>query len=1261
MLFSMYGDNLMFNFNYGKINPIKFFFHVSKISREKYNFEENLFSITGDLIVADFASARLLSQKINDYRKQSGITDSFVTPGQINALGLLHEIFHFIIREYEEKENPGVFERSILFLKEKIGSENLEQTLKLYVEEFPPLSVQNKEITVDQYINSFSGIKSNREILIEEIILLHLENINPVFIQLKDLFDDKSLIEKSSYKKVMESAEEFFEKEKPSSIENLSLLESLKKPILTNPNNIDAQLDYIKSKWQVVINEKFIAKLLGGKDLIFEDSKLFTQHGGVGTPPVPEYFPKLSAQEITELKGSISKGEATLQDEVSLSYFEPEQFTLDTHWMPEVVMIAKNTFVWLNQLSRKYQTEIKRLDQIPDEELDQLSRWNFTSLWLIGLWERSAASQKIKQFCGNHDAASSAYSLFDYVVAAELGGEEAFENLKHRCWNRGIRLASDMVPNHTGIFSQWMLNHPEYFIQTKTPPYPNYTFSGPDLSDDPSIQIRIEDRYYSKQDAAVVFQMIDNRDGEIRYIYHGNDGTNMPWNDTAQLNLLNPEVRESLIQMIMHVARKTSIIRFDAAMTLTKKHYSRLWFPQPGLGGAIPSRSDYSMTRSMFDSMMPAEFWREVVDRINEEMPNTLLLAEAFWLMEGYFVRSLGMHRVYNSAFMHMFMKEENSKYRELITNTLEFNPEILKRYVNFMSNPDEETTINQFGKGDKYFGISVMMVTLPGLPMFAHGQIEGFTEKYGMEYKRAYYNEFVDDYLVHRHEKEIFPLTKLRHIFSQVDSFELYDFVDDNGEVNENVFAFSNRAGNDRAIVLYNNAYAQTSGRIKISTGKVIKGSEGIENSPIIQKSLSDAIQLKKESGFYYIVTDHKTKLEYIKSAEELNFEGLSVSLSGYQYYVLVNFKEIFDAQGKYYRLYKSLNGRGVTSVEEALLELNLVPLHSAVTDLFNKEYVTYLRNNFLSEKIQLENDDHTISLTFLKNKFLNVLNEIENFRGISIDKEKVVSLLNEDLQILFNLTSYISEQNAANKVTKLEGVGKYFILTTKKNKEVYFDLMMLYVIVKRILVTIQFVEKHESPAKLYDSLMLQKPVWQSLIRLGDSYEFVKQEFDLLKILASTEGIYPSTKTKLAKEVFPLVDKEKKPLLAINQSVLEQLIGNQEVQRFIQVNEYNGTLFYNKEHFELLLKWNFTLELIRRSEKEVRSLAKNQKSIHEIFESKHFAVSINEMVDFTDSLTKASKEAGYKFNILISLITSIYQPKVKTEKEKKTKKKKKE
>jgi hypothetical protein len=64
------------------------------------------------------------------------------------------------------------------------------------------------------------------------------------------------------------------------------------------------------------------------------------------------------------------------------------------------------------------------------------------------------------------------------------------------------------------------------------------------------------------------------------------------------------------------------------------------------------------------------------------------------------------MHRVYNSAFMHMLRDEDNAKYRMAIKNTLEFDPQILKRYVNFMNNPDEKTAVEQFGKGDKYFGI---------------------------------------------------------------------------------------------------------------------------------------------------------------------------------------------------------------------------------------------------------------------------------------------------------------------------------------------------------------------------------------------------------------------------------------------------------------------------------------------------------------------------------------------------------------------------
>ena len=187
---------------------------------------------------------------------------------------------------------------------------------------------------------------------------------------------------------------------------------------------------------------------------------------------------------------------------------------------------------------------------MPDEELDALARQGFTGLWLIGLWERSPASQRIKQRMGNPEAVASAYSVYDYAVAVDLGGDAACLNLRERAWQRGIRLASDMVPNHMGIDSRWIIEHPDWFIGLDHSPFPGYSFSGPDLCDDERVAVLLEDHYYDRTDAAVVFKRVDRWTGSERYIYHGNDGTTMPWNDTAQLDFLQAEVREAVTQLI---------------------------------------------------------------------------------------------------------------------------------------------------------------------------------------------------------------------------------------------------------------------------------------------------------------------------------------------------------------------------------------------------------------------------------------------------------------------------------------------------------------------------------------------------------------------------------------------------------------------------------------------------------------------------------------------------------------------------------------
>ena len=850
-----------------------FEFHISRKARNKYKFEEALFALDGSVLLADFASARRLAERITQVRGQ------VVPASDINAMGLIDEILHILVRQYEQ-QNPGVLQRAFEYV-----SKDADAALLRFTDEFPPMAVFHGEIEPRRYLELETNGRSNRLSTLEEMLMLYLANVNPAFGPYRELFDDSDLQQHTGYTQVISGLQSFFRLQPGLGSGGETLFETLLAPARSAPHSLQAQLEYLLKRWGAILGESFITRLLRGIDFTREEIIRNTGPGGFG-------------------------GEAPVLTFTGYDYTEYERFSQDKDWMPRLVLIAKNSYVWLDQLSRKYQRAITHLDQIPDEELEILKQRGITGLWLIGLWERSLASQKMKQMMGNPDAVASAYSLMDYQIAGDLGGWDALQNLRWRAWQHDIRLSADMVPNHMGIDSLWVVEHPDWFLSLPYSPYPNYTFNSADLSSDNRVGIFLEDHYYDKTDAAVVFKRLDRWTGSARYIYHGNDGTSMPWNDTAQLDYSNPAVREAVIQTILHVARNFPVIRFDAAMTLAKKHIQRLWFPEPGTGGAIPSRSEYGMTRSQFDAAVPDEFWREVVDRVAAEVPDTLLLAEAFWMMEGYFVRTLGMHRVYNSAFMHMLRDEDNANYRLVMKNTLEFDPQVLKRYVNFMNNPDEKTAAEQFGTLDKYFGVCTMMITLPGLPMIGHGQIEGYREKYGMEYRYAKWSEPIDEGLVAGHEWRIFPILHRRYIFADVDNFLLYDFYTPEGNVNEDVFVYSNRAGEERGLVVYHNRFADTRGWVKISAAFMDKS-----KGELVQKTLAEGLNLPSGQTDYVTFRDYGTHLEYIRPCKDLIEKGLFVMLGGYQCQVFLDWHFISGDQWK--AVCESLNGAGVPSMQ--------------------------------------------------------------------------------------------------------------------------------------------------------------------------------------------------------------------------------------------------------------------------------------------------------------------------------------------------------
>lgn len=1103
---------------------------ISRVALTRYRIDELFSNRNGPAGLADINFARALAYRMNQSRDILHRPETAARPGELAAMGLMNEIFDFVCALYRQQTAPQVWADTLQAVGTQIGAIALTRCLAAFVDQFPPAAVYHGEMSPEEYLQGQTDGRPNSEVALERLVLLWVANRNPALSPFSELIDDGHLRRETEYTTVLASVHHFLDTQPPFGPDSQNLLDMLRSPAIAVPDSIHGQLDFIRRRWGYLLGP-LLERLLLSLDFLKEEERISFR--GPGPALVLSY-------------GSLQG--------------ETEHFSPDRDWMPHLVLIAKNTYVWLAQLSQKYGRNVRHLDEIPPEELDKLASWGISGLWLIGVWRRSRASARIKQLMGNPEALASAYSLDEYVISEDLGGEEAFQTLKERAWQRGIRLATDMVPNHMGIDSHWVIDHPDWFVSLDHSPFPSYSYNGPDLSPDPAVSIQLEDHYYDHTDAAVTFRMHDRRTGVTHYIYHGNDGTSMPWNDTAQLNYLNPEVREAVIQTILGVAKRSPVIRFDAAMTLTKQHYQRLWFPEPGTGGAIPSRSEYGLSKAQFDAAMPEEFWRQVVDRVAAEAPDTLLLAEAFWLMEGYFVRTLGMHRVYNSAFMNMLRDEENAHYRSVMKNTLEFDPEILGRFVNFMNNPDERTAVDQFGKGDKYFGICTMMVTLPGLPMFGHGQIEGFTEKYGMEFRRPHWNEEEDADLVTKHESEIFPLLHRRALFAGSENFSLYDFFTQGGKVDEDMFAYSNRSGGERALVLYHNRYKETAGWIHDSVARAEKTADGSKR--LVQRSLGESLALQNDQDSFVIFRSQLENLEYIRPSRELFEKGLFVHMGAYQRQVFLDFYEVTDnAEGFYRQVCAELQGRGTTSVRSLVAAKALRKVQEPFRRIVEPDYLSALlkyaepcigdgallpsvpswiakREGFATtlraREITAEAEGRTVSF----------IEGVSALTGDAFEVNPVVTTVRRTLLAVLDLCrhfgAYQSALGAANLHELALDVNRRLVLLVWAH---LYPLAMLY----------RAGNNGEEVLAMMDEWQLQ-PILKAALAVvadGNAAERITAEIRAVIALSNQSN-------------------RKEPL----SKILSRWVDEPEIRSFLRIHSFDGKVWLDKEAFERLCQW---------------------------------------------------------------------------------------
>jgi hypothetical protein len=568
---------------------------------------------------------------------------------------------------------------------------------------------------------------------------------------------------------------------------------------------------------------------------------------------------------------------------------------------------------------------------------------------------------------------------------------------------------------------------------------------------------------------------------------------------------------------------------------------------------------------------------------------------------------------------MNMLRDEENANYRGVIKKTIEFDAEILKRYVNFMNNPDERTAVDQFGKGDKYFGVCTLMSTLPGLPMFGHGQVEGFTERYGMEYRRAYHDESPDLWLISRHDREIAPLLHRRSLFAEVQNFLLYDFFTDSGSVNEDVFAYSNRLGDQRALVLFNNRYNSAHGWIRISSAYAEKLPDG--NRRLRQRTLAEAFDVGADHATFLAARDTVTGLEHLYSGRELSEKGMRIDLGAYQTHVLLDWRDLRDdAKHPWHELYRHLQGKGVPSLSDAMCDMRLRPVHEAIADLLNpvlsqqiaalvqglgKQIAPAQNNGGAKEK--LRKDGTRPGKRVKAEEKTTASADVELMRVSSKAPSKV-----SEAELLAYVTSRVQKLLAAVETFATSGPAELLGVPETKHWRGDFDeAQLLFTKTLRAAMKIpnietQFADPWSEQAcgvlpsantglKTFESVWATIIAWAALRSIGDLLDPADPDkagaklFDALRLRTpianalEKNGHEGESRWRAAARVrVVLADQSWLPGAKRPAGAPFSWLHDPDVSWLIDVHDHEGIRYFNKELFECLLWWMALPALVR-------------------------------------------------------------------------------
>jgi hypothetical protein len=353
-----------------------------------------------------------------------------------------------------------------------------------------------------------------------------------------------------------------------------------------------------------------------------------------------------------------------------------------TPWPKYPVIYEINTWVWLNELSRKYERPVT-LAAVPSEEWDTLSFLSADAVWFMGVWERSPAGTAIanqnkglledfrralSDFRAG-DNVGSPYCVRQYVVDKHLGGRKGLAVARKELSMRALKLILDFVPNHVAPDHPWVIDHPEYLVQG----------NADDARNDLAAFVSVRGKIFAC----------------------GRDPYFPAWPDVLQLNAFQPELRQKVIETLSDIAGQCDGVRCDMAMLMLNQVFERTWGNRAGQRPAT-------------------EYWIDVIPAVKEANPDFIFIAEAYWDLE-WELQQQGFDYCYDKRLYDRLGHDSAESVRLHLRADMAYQ----EKLVRFIENHDEPRASSVFS-AQKGRAAAVTVAAIPGAKLFHEGQFEG-------------------------------------------------------------------------------------------------------------------------------------------------------------------------------------------------------------------------------------------------------------------------------------------------------------------------------------------------------------------------------------------------------------------------------------------------------------------------------------------------------------------------------------------------------